>query len=142
MSAFHMGYRPPPSEALRVYASQLYDRRAEGILVPRISIAVGDWQPAQNDCHGNAIELSLQDSSYVPVHGWLYFDLGGFAPFVRFAAHSVVANGNGELVDITPAATPLYPFIRADLSQDYFVHAVEALVEQYGSSNCLDHLKG
>ena len=139
--AVQWGFMPPPSQALRDYAAELYARRAEGVVAPRQVITVGAWNPQPNLCHDNALSLAERDETYTAVHGWLYFDLGGVMPFVRFAAHSVVQNQRNELIDITPLAQPaaLYPFIRSNLSVEEFADAVNVLVAAHGSSNCLDH---
>ena len=144
MSAFHFVYMAPPSQTLREYAAELYVRRAEAVVAPRQAIAVGDWQPQPNLCHENAMALAEKDGTYTAVHGWLFFDLVAPAQFKRFAAHSVVATANGQLIDVTPAApgVALYPFIRSGLTEEDYADAVNVLIQAFGSSNCLDHWVG
>jgi len=139
--SMHLGYCQPPSQALKSYAASLYARRNEGIVAPRKRIIVGEWAPAANLCHANATELAEKDKNYSAIRGWLYFAIGECSPFVRFAAHSVVQMNDGQLIDITPTdpIVSLYPFIRANLSEDDYADAVYALEDKYQSSNCLDH---
>jgi len=133
----------PPSQALRDYAAELYDRRGEGVIAPRQVIVTGDFQPQPNQCHDNAVLLAQYDGRYTAAHGWLYFDLVAPARYKRFAAHSVVENEHGQLIDVTPApGVALYPFIRSGLSDDDYADAVNVLIEAFGSSNCLDHWVG
>lgn len=113
---FHFYFCQPPSQALSECAANLYARRGEGVVVERQRIVIDGWHPVVNQCHDNAMRLVEKDPNYSAVHGWLYFDLGGRADFVRFAAHSVVERPDGLLIDITPtdAQVVLYPFIRSN----------------------------
>ena len=77
-------------------------------------------------CHANATEFHLQDPSYVPVRGWLYFDFRGLLTHVKFVAHSVVRAPDGQLWDITPVDTPArYPFLAATEGEDDYASLVE-----------------
>lgn len=112
--------------------------------MPRQAVAVGDWSPLRNCCHENAESFAEKDSSYIPIHGWLILDATAAIGFVRFVAHSVVQDANGNLLDITPTDEnfTLYPFIRSNLTTDDYIDAINELIQAYGSSNCLDHAIG
>src|SRR5436190_1448079 len=111
----HFGYLQPPSEPITEYGAQLFARRNEGVIVPRVQLELSDWNPQANQCHDNALTLQARNIGYRAVQGWLFFDLLYQLPYVRFTGHSVVENVAGELLDITPlhADNPnagLYPF--------------------------------
>jgi hypothetical protein len=103
------------------YAAKLYARLGEAVVLRRMELEVGGWQPLAKGCHTNATQVHLRDASYAPVRGWLYFDFGGYLDHVQFLAHSVVRAPNGELWDITPVQpAQAYPFILAvESEEDY-----------------------
>ena len=112
-------------------------------MVPRVSVDYRGWAPDPNECHENAYQLAEKGLGYKAVTGWLYFDFFYLLPYVRFTAHSVVENGAGDLLDITPLPperpnAALYPFIRSSLSHDDFHSVVYYLTEAHGVAH-LDH---
>lgn len=134
MSLALFGYRPPPSETLRLHACGLYERRHEAAPVPRVAVADEGWQPQINRCHENSVEWCAAHADHQVVRGWLYFSLPGMA-YCRFVSHSVVRRPDGTLIDITPTgplrqAAP-YPFIPAGVSEDKYT-ALAA--ELYGTT--------
>lgn len=135
-------YCKPPSRKLAKYAESLYARIGERQYIKRAMIQLDDWQPVQNQCHANAMILETYGEGFSAVHGWLYLDYAGQTDFVRFVAHSVVKNQQGDLLDFTPAATGTahYPFITAALSNSEYEAVLNALLKKYGATNCLDYL--
>lgn len=138
------GYLRPPTDELITYAATLYARRSEGVIVPRRLIEINGWRPEPNDCHTNAATLAALDPKLKAVRGWLLFDFIGAFAYVRFTAHSVIALGDGELVDITPAPpinpnAGVYPFLRAGVSEHDFQAASDALISAHGAAH-LDHV--
>lgn len=90
------------------YAADLWARRTEGVKVPYRRVQIGSSVPQPNQCHGNAQIWVANNPKHRHVRGWLFFDL-----MRRFAAHSVVEDEDGQLIDITPTlAIDVYPFIR------------------------------
>lgn len=114
---------------IEAYARSLNARADEASVLKRVEIDVADWKAQQNMCHHNASMLHLIDNRYIPVRGWLYFDLPGL-DYVKFVSHSAVKTPEGDIVDITPKAawvTQDYPFLESDLSDDAYEHLLEAL---------------
>jgi hypothetical protein len=127
---------PEQTPEQNAYAAILYTRIGEAVMLRRKEIKFDEWRPVENECHANATQIHLQDPSYTPVRGWLFFDFGGYLDRVQFLAHSVVRAPNGELWDITPSrASQDYPFIPAQESEEEF----KALVE--GGTIRLWHIK-
>lgn len=137
---FNFRYCKPPTHALRNEASNIFARRAEGVLVQREVVTFCDWHPAANQCHDNTITLADANLNYVRIWGWL--DMGLIEDnVVRFASHSVVQESDGLLIDITPttAGFRVFPFIRSTITETEYDLAVSDLVRVFGASNCLDH---
>lgn len=112
---------------LDTYARWLYSHCSGARVLRREEITVGAWIPQPKMCHKNASDLYQLDDRYVPVRGWLYFDLPGL-PYVKFVSHSATKTPEGGLVDITPKARPEaddYPFIDGGLSEDEYKYLVE-----------------
>lgn len=100
-------------------------RIGEAVVVEKIDVSVGDWTPQRNMCHHNVTHFCEHNRTYVPVRGWLYFDLPGLG-FAKFLSHSVVRAPNGSLYDITPwEATQHYPFLAAELSELEYADLVD-----------------
>lgn len=137
----HLNYCKPPSRALAKYAASLYARLHECQWVKREVIELDGWQPLQHQCHANTMILETYGQGFSAVHGWLYLDYDGKADFVRFVAHSVVMNQQGQLIDVTPLAveTAQFPFITCGLSNHDYEATLDALIKKYGATNCLDH---
>jgi len=94
----------PPSDHENLRA--LCERRSTSILVPprRVRFRNGD-EPARNSCHPNVARWVTENPECTPVRGWLVS--GGILD-----AHSVVADADGTVFDITPLNTPRLGFIR------------------------------
>jgi len=74
---------------IMVYVRSVYARVHEARVLKRVIIDAGDWKAQENTCHHNASALHVHDERYVPVRGWLYFDLPGLG-YVKFVSHSAV----------------------------------------------------
>ena len=112
---------------IEAYARSLYARVQEARILKRVEIDAGDRKAQESMCHHNASELHLHDERYIPVRGWLYFNLPGLG-YVKFVSHSAVRTPEGEIIDITPkpsAATQDYPFLEGNLSEEEYQHLVE-----------------
>ncbi|MDH5231121.1 MAG: hypothetical protein OEY38_13735 [Gammaproteobacteria bacterium] len=109
------------------YAGSLFSRVNDAKILVRETINIGGLVAAPNMCHHNVSELHLQDNDYIPVRGWLYFDLPGL-DFVKFVAHSAIRKPNGKIVDITPSnASKDYPFLDGNLSEEEYANIVEGM---------------
>ncbi|WP_420210618.1 hypothetical protein ACN8ZM_04255 [Burkholderia aenigmatica] len=138
MSFALFGYQPPPSEALRVYARALYERRQDAAPVSRVEVADEGWRPGVNRCHENVEEWCILHPDHQIVRGWLFFSLPGLA-YCQFVSHSVVRRPDGTLIDITPTG-PLanadpYPFLPAGVSEEEYGAVAGELYNTTGSGN-------
>ena len=116
---------------------RLYARREEGVITNFAKVKIGDWRPTEHECHRNVTTWCEHQTDHKPVRGWLLFDFDNFLPFVRFTAHSVIEDENGDLVDITPTrGSQPYPFICAEEDEEAFA----SLIEEHGLTN-FDFLK-
>ena len=105
---------------------RLYARRKEGVVTKIASVEIGDWKPSEHECHGNVTTWCERNPQHKPVRGWLFFDFDDYFPHVRFVAHSVIEDENGNLIDITPVISfSRYPFIRAEEDEEMFASLVE-----------------
>ncbi len=108
-----------------VYAESLYRRVNEATLLKRANIDGGDWKPEPNMCHHNVSIWCENNKEYMPVRGWLYFDLPGLN-YIKFVAHSAVLAPDGEMYDITPSnASQEYQFLDGKLAEDVYAELVE-----------------
>jgi hypothetical protein len=90
----------------------LYRRIGEGILLPNVSVQIGDWRPQPNMCYSNVDYWIEHHPHHKRILGFAYFKMSLFSP-PRFAAHCVVEIEDGRLIEITPhGAMGNYPFIR------------------------------
>ena len=137
----HSNFCKPPNRNLARYAASLYARKHECQLVTRQMVSIDNWQPRPNHCHSNALILEIYGEGYIAVHGWLLIDFDGMRDFVRFTAHSMVMNPQGQLLDVTPSypEAPLYPFITANLSEIDYEEVLDTLLKKYGTTECLDY---
>ena len=120
-------YLKPPSIELINYAQYLFNNLFKSRIVKRVDINDARWIPKARDCHNNAISYCELHPDSKPVHGWLYFDLSPIG-HVRFIAHSVVQQPNGELYDITPAEIKSeYPFIESNLDDESYSNVLDLL---------------
>ena len=132
----HVGLAPVPSPALIALislilarritaimnpdeiAARLYERRYDAVDVDHTSVTIGDWCPDWNECHLNVDRWCAEHPNCRAVRGWLLVPRG---TIVQFYAHSVIANEDGTLTDITPRVTPhKYPFLRHDEADGAF----------------------
>lgn len=103
------------------YIANLFARREEGEILPRMVMEGGDWQPHQKECHNNVDAFCQYDSNYSPVRGWLFFDYAYLLGFVSFLQHSVLRFPDGDIKEITPShASRDYPFIIANETDEEF----------------------
>jgi hypothetical protein len=91
------------------WATTVYERRGEAVLVPCEKVSLGDRDPARGECHRNVDAWIALHSENGAVRGWFYEEqtMSGTA---KFHAHSVI-DRRGELVDITCPDAGI-PFIR------------------------------
>jgi hypothetical protein len=112
-------------EQLEALAANLYARRGEGVLVPRVDVKIGEWVPQNGYCHGNVMTWLEHHPKHRAVRGWVLADYLAVG-FVRFFSHSVIETEDGALMDITPNAAPWqYLFIRHAGSEDSYAEIVE-----------------
>lgn len=137
----HSNYCAPPNKNLARYAASLYGRIHESQFVTRKIESIDNWQPRPNRCHANAMILEAFGEGYTAVHGWFFLDFKGTRDFVRFTAHSVVMNEEGQLLDVTPNSLDVasYPFIPAALSDLEYEQVLDTLIKKYGTTECLDY---
>ncbi|WP_395943297.1 hypothetical protein [Brevundimonas sp.] len=92
------------------YFDEVYGRRFEAISPKRLEVEFRDGEAARpNDCHANAVRWAAQTPDAIPVYGWLIEGQDAFQ--LRIVAHSVIANGRGQLIDVTPMPIPSPRFI-------------------------------
>ena len=109
------------------YAYSLFSRVDEAKLLNHEKIDFGEWVAKPKMCHHNVSKLHLFNNSYIPIRGWLYFDLPGLN-YVKFVAHSAIRTPDGEVVDITPSdSLRSYPFLDGNLSEKQYTYVVEEL---------------
>ena len=105
-------------------AADLFERRSSGVIVPGCKVSIGNWRPAEHECHDNAEIWAAHSPGDRRVRGFLLFDYLYQLPTVQFAAHSVIRQPNGALIDITPTnASQRYPFIEHTGSLELFAEA-------------------
>ncbi len=110
---------------IKKYANKLVSKVDQAKFLKHAVIENGDWEPQPNYCHHNVSLWCQLRPEYIPVRGWLYFDLPGLN-FVKFVAHSAVKAPDGEFYDITPSETKDYPFIDSELSEEEYAELVES----------------
>ena len=142
MLALPQFYAPPTPE-LEDFARSLYERRANAVEATLVEAHIGDWVPDANRCHDNVATWVAHQPHATrgdrAVRGWHFFDYGGFLPFVRFNAHSLVHTHDGYLIDITPNPTGnIYPFI-VDNSPEEEYHRIERLLFEHYQHSSLYH---
>jgi len=72
---------------LHDYASDLFERRASGIRVPRVVLEPGGWQPSPRCCHVNIDYYCDHYADHRAVRGWLFFDYEYALGCVSFLPH-------------------------------------------------------
>jgi hypothetical protein len=110
---------PMPS-AVERYFESLSLRTAGAVLVPQISVSIGDWRPKPSDCHANVDRWVAQDQNRKAVRGWIVNGPDEIGSCL-FIAHSVVQDGTA-LLDITPQNpdTPPLRFLRHEGTTEEF----------------------
>ncbi|MNV70006.1 hypothetical protein D3C71_1629440 [compost metagenome] len=91
-------------------AAALFARSPEAEVVSRQALSLPDWTPQARLCHDNCDIWVSRNENWRRVRGVLIFDTRQFG-FIRFVAHSVVANPDGDFIDITPCDATGYPFL-------------------------------
>ena len=61
-----------------------------------------DWTPLPNYCHDNSDRYSGENEGFRSVRGWRIFDYS-ISGYFKFISHSVIADPNGRLFEITPS---------------------------------------
>ena len=103
-------------------AHRLYERRDQAIVVPCGDCSSADFQPVEQDCHGNVEVWCKAHPGHKPVRGWLVFERYSRPGFCRFIAHSVVEDEQGQLFDPTPTrASRRHPFVRDESVEEEFL---------------------
>lgn len=112
---------------LAALAKRLYERRQDALVVPYEDRASAGFAPVHHECHRN-VDLWVQAHPRdQPVRGWLSFDAFYLLGYHRFQPHSVVADENGRLFDVTPSlASQRYPFLRHEGTDAEYVALVES----------------
>lgn len=109
-------------------------------MVPFMQVTVGGCLAKPKNCHENVNLWVEENPTYSCVRGWLCLDGGPLSPFVLFLAHSVVADSNGALFEVTPLdSTEPRPFLPAHLSEDDFAYVVEVLFRQTGNGTLIHY---
>jgi hypothetical protein len=117
---------------LNQLAAELYERRHQSVFVPGAIAYIGDWTPAENQCHDNVDFWVKHNPTHGPVHGFLYFSFAGAMPYVWFNAHCIVRTEDDQLIDITPSkASQRYPFIEHFGPWELFVEAGKQIRLEY-----------
>jgi hypothetical protein len=83
------------------YAASICGRRPSAVVVPFVEVSPDGWKPEVRKCHANVRRWIEANPGRRAVHGWIVDASFGSAG-VRLAAHSVVRNLDGSLIDITP----------------------------------------
>ena len=107
---------------LQELAHRLYQRRDEAVVVPIRDCRSADFEPTEQDCHGNVDRWCRAYTHHKPVRGWLVSEGYSRPGICRFIAHSVVEDERGLLFDITPSrASHRYPFLREEMTEEEYL---------------------
>jgi hypothetical protein len=88
------------------YFTALCERRAASVVISFRSVLFKSGEtPAHNECHKNVAKWVEENFQHKPIRGWL--DLGSL-----LEAHSVVADADCAIFDITPSRAPGLRFLR------------------------------
>ncbi|MFT4956304.1 MAG: hypothetical protein ACI8U3_002709 [Brevundimonas sp.] len=110
------------------YFDALKRRRSEAQSPGRPVVVFRDGtSPRRNDCHSNAARWASEDHHTVPVHGWLIEADDGY--HLRLAAHSLLKDKKGGLLDITP----MDPFSPLFLAHDGPAETFFALLPRFNT---------
>ena len=106
-------------EAEVAYFNAVFRRCGQADLAERRGAVFRDGSsPKPNDCHANAARMASEDPETTPVHGWLIE--AGNDCYVRLAAHSLLRDRAGRLVEITPLGPCELRFIVHDGAAEAF----------------------
>jgi hypothetical protein len=111
----------PTPDRKRELAATLALLAAKAGRVPRVADRLDSWIPKLGGCHENASRWVESHLGHKAVRGWLDVSFLALPPAKRFTAHSVVADENGDLFDVTLGASdPACDFIRHPGSDESF----------------------
>jgi hypothetical protein len=79
--------------------SDLRNRASSAAIIPFREVWLKAGAPQYNKCHENVAAWVEENAGHKPVRGWLVMGL-------LLNAHSVVADIDGAMFDITPLQTP------------------------------------
>jgi hypothetical protein len=129
---------PAPNAAIERYGALLAQQVNEAVVVPYRQVNIGDWVPEQNKCHHNVAAWVESNPNHWQVRGWLVIAAPN-SNFIRFVAHTVVEDENGNRFDITPLnATGPRSFLEAGIDENDYFWIEEQLFEVYPMSG-FDH---
>jgi hypothetical protein len=119
---------PPFDDA---YLNALCERRATATPVPPRQVHFRNGEtPRCRNCHSNVDTWVAENPKCKPVRGWLVISDG------LLNAHSVVADTDGVLFDITPQPVSGLRFFRHPGTESEF----RALIERYHEVHCVLYL--
>ena len=119
-----------PIDWKSAYCEALYEQREEARQVERREVRFRDGsQPERNRCHCNAERFVRENPGYSVVRGWLRTSIWDFQ--VMFDAHSLVADCDGQLIEITPMLDGMsLPFLRHVGGEEQFTEFKEGRPSQ------------
>lgn len=128
-------FNPAPTREMHEYGKFLLSKLDEAKLVPKVIVCTVDFKPAPNNCHVNCMEWALRNDGHKMATGWWVMDQRQMLGHVRFFAHSVMADQDLSLYDITPGEQrEKYAFLLSDLNADDYQRMEQTLIETYGVS--------
>ena len=96
-----------------------------GERVDPIGDLIPGWTPEPGKCHENVARWLAERPGYTAVRGWLDVSFLAMPNRRRFASHSVVADPDGKLLDVTLRTSDgRYGFIRHPWDEAGFLAAV------------------
>jgi len=117
-------------QLLLKYGHCLLSKIEEAQFLPFLDVLINGEMAKKKDCHRNAMCFSEENKSFRLVHGWLIIDPRPKFNSIKFIAHSVVMNTDGNLIDITPSdASDSYLFLPAFIDDKKF-ECLEAWLNQ------------
>lgn len=131
---------PMTSAESFAYAKYLYDHLDQAEHLEVLEVSINGQPPNPKMCHDNVNRFVEENDQYAPIYGWLVIDSPN-AVQCLFLAHSVIADKNGKLYEITPIeALDPRPFIRANLS-DYDFEQIYFALGRYSGDFTIAHTK-
>jgi hypothetical protein len=114
---------------LNAIAKALYERRASATPVRHDLRDMKSGPPQAAYCHDNVARFVGENPDHRQVYGWIVRDNSDIG-YIWFYPHSVVAEPNGGMFDITPSRGPSSAFLPHQGAGEEF----EALLVQLGTS--------